>query len=91
MLSVRINKELDSKMEAYAKAKGVKYMRGRILVELAEMMLEIIYDESKEYKTKIENMIKTHKEEKLEKALRLVEAMDEEGLEFKEKRGSSET
>ena len=89
-VSTRIDKSLDIKMEAYATAKGVKYMRARVLVELADMMLEVIAQESVEYKKKIASMVKSHKETKLEHAVKVIDALDTVGLELKEKGGTHE-
>lgn len=92
-VSARITQDLEDFMKTYADANGVKYMKGRIIVELAEMARKMILEESKGYKAKIENMVKQHKEAKLEKALNVLDALDEVGLELtqKKKKGSDET
>jgi len=89
-LSARIDKNLEDFMKTYAAAKGVKYMKGRIIVELAELARKMILKESEEYKEKIKSMVENRKDKKLENALKLIEALKKEGLALREEKGNNE-
>lgn len=77
--SVKITKTMYNFLEDLAKSKNVKFMPSRELYELAELGMQTILDESKEYKERIESAVKKHKEQKVEKALMLIEALEKDG------------